>query len=168
MSQLHDLWWRAFSCSLLRPCGYTCKNTHTHTHKERAMEAATPLHTDRSDYLMTTYLLLLIINTIFYFTQNVLLKFPSRRATYLTVNGCYLNSPRFILISWKVLRYSFQIASAMLQDTSAASRKGNIMCKIKRIRHSFFFPPQMFSKCFYLSALIVSAKAKPQIHFISI
>lgn len=63
MSQLRDLWCGAFSCSLLRPCGYTCKKTHTH--KERAIEAATPVHTEWTD-LMTTYLLLEIIKSFLY------------------------------------------------------------------------------------------------------
>ena len=154
MSQLHDLWCGAFSCSLLRPCGYTCKKTHTH--KERAIEAATPVHSEWTD-LMITYLLLKII-------KSMLQSFPYTKCIPYISN--YTNAFE------STERQSDTVSTFLhlfCKTTLTASREETSCAKSKESGSFSFFLPRCFQNVFnYLSALIVSAKAKPQIHFISI
>ncbi len=67
------------------------------------------------------------------------------------MNVYSLSSNRFTLINWKVFRYSIQISSSVLQDTSTVSREETSCAKSKESGTLLFFFFQMFSKCFQLS-----------------
>lgn len=150
MSQLHDLQCRAFSCSLLRPCGYTCKNTH----KDRAIEAATPQTYTEWTVLITAYVLLEIVNSLCWWNS------------FSTINVYNFSSVRVSQTSREAFISDIHIFISMSEFLHHVARhmcsfqRRNITCKIKGIRLSSFFFPDVF-KMFSTTVLQWLCPPKP-------